>query len=264
MIALFVRHKKIGLAKIYCMENNVQILLAEDDYQYGNIIKKYLEQEGYSVTHCFDGEVAWKKFQRDDFDMCILDVMMPKKDGFTLAQEIRKRNGMVPILFISSKGLDEDRLQGFKLGGDDYMVKPFSVRELVMRVKVFLKRTLPKDLPCDGIYKIGHVRFNYEEKELTRDDSDEVFASLTKKESKVLKYLVENSNKLVKRDEILLKVWGNSSFFSSRSMDVFITRLRKHFRLEAGIELETLHNIGIRLNIPEETTTFNNKDDNQQ
>ncbi|SFD14284.1 DNA-binding response regulator, OmpR family, contains REC and winged-helix (wHTH) domain [Chitinophaga sp. CF118] len=244
------------------MESNVQILLAEDDYYYGNIIKKQLETAGYTVTHCFDGEVAWKKFQRDDFDLCILDVMMPKKDGFTLAQEIRKRNGMIPIIFISSKGLDEDRLQGFRIGGDDYMVKPFSMRELVMRIRVFIRRTLPKDLPSDGIYKIGHVRFNYEEKELSRESSDEVFASLTKKEAKVLKYLVENSNKLVKRDEILLKVWGNSSFFSSRSMDVFITRLRKHFKLESGIELETLHNIGIRLNIPEETES--NKGENQQ
>jgi DNA-binding response OmpR family regulator len=244
------------------MESNVQILLAEDDYYYGNIIKKQLEAAGYSVTHCFDGEVAWKKFQRDDFDLCILDVMMPKKDGFTLAQEIRKRNGMIPIIFISSRGLDEDRLQGFRIGGDDYLVKPFSMRELVMRIRVFIRRTLPRDLPSDGIYKIGHVRFNYEEKELTRENNEEVFASLTKKEAKVLKYLVENSNKLVKRDEILLKVWGNSSFFSSRSMDVFITRLRKHLKMESGIELETLHNIGIRLNIPEETEST--KGENQQ
>jgi len=247
--------------KLYSMESNVQILLAEDDYNYGNIIKKQLESAGWTVTLCFDGEVAWKKFQRDDYDLCILDVDMPKKDGFTLAQEIRKRNGMVPIIFISDVGLDEERLQGFRIGGDDFLVKPFSLRELVMRIKVFIRRTLPKELPCDGIYKIGHVRFNYEEKELSREDSDEVFASLTKKEAKVLKYLVENSNKLVKRDEILLKVWGNSSFFSSRSMDVFITRLRKHFKLESGIELETLHNIGIRLNIPEESAS--NKEDNQ-
>lgn len=230
------------------MVSNVQILLAEDDYQFGNIIKKQLEAEGYMVLHCFDGEVAWKKFQREDFDLCILDVTMPKKDGFTLAQDIRKKNGMIPILFISSKVRDEDRLHGFRIGGDDFLMKPFSVRELVMRIKVFLRRTLPKDVPGDGIYKIGDVRFNYEEKELTRIGGEPV-ASLTKKEAKVLRYLVENSNKLVKRDEILLKIWGNSSFFSSRSMDVFIARLRKHFRLEPNIALETLHNVGIRLNV---------------
>ncbi|HJT74517.1 MAG TPA: response regulator transcription factor [Chitinophaga sp.] len=231
------------------MVSNVQILLAEDDYQFGNIIKKQLEAEGYAVVLCFDGEVAWKKFQRDDFDLCILDVTMPKKDGFTLAQDIRKKNGMIPILFISSKVRDEDRLHSFRIGGDDFLTKPFSVRELVMRIRVFLRRTLPKDVPGDGIYKIGDVRFNYEEKELTRVGGEPV-ASLTKKEAKVLRYLVENSNKLVKRDEILLKIWGNSSFFSSRSMDVFIARLRKHFRLEPNIDLETLHNVGIRLNIP--------------
>jgi len=236
------------------MVSNVQILLAEDDYQYGNIIKKQLEAVGYSVVHCFDGEIAWKKFQRDDFDLCILDVMMPKKDGFSLAQDIRKKNGMIPILFISSKSADEDRLHGFRIGGDDFLIKPFSMRELIMRIQVFLRRTLPKDMPGDGIYKLGEeVRFNYEEKELTRVDEGEPFAVLTKKEAKVLRYLVENSNKLVKRDEILLKIWGNSSFFSSRSMDVFITRLRKHFKMEPGIALETLHNVGIRLNILENT-----------
>ncbi|SFO19338.1 DNA-binding response regulator, OmpR family, contains REC and winged-helix (wHTH) domain [Chitinophaga sp. YR627] len=233
------------------MVSNVQILLAEDDYQYGSIIKKQLEAAGYAVVHCFDGEVALKKFQRDDFDLCILDVLMPKKDGFTLAQDIRKKNGMIPILFISSKATDEDRLHGFRIGGDDFLVKPFSMRELIMRIRVFLRRTLPKDVPGDGIYKLGDdVRFNYEEKELTRAGG-EPFATLTKKEAKVLRYLVENSNKLVKRDEILLKVWGNSSFFSSRSMDVFLTRLRKHFKEEPGIALETLHNVGVRLNIPE-------------
>lgn len=233
------------------MVGNVQILLAEDDYQYGNIIKKQLEAVGYQVVHCFDGEVAWKKFQRDDFDLCILDVMMPKKDGFTLAQDIRKKNGMIPIIFVSAKSADEDRLHGFRIGGDDFLVKPFSMRELIMRIRVFLRRTLPKDVPGDGIYKLGDdVRFNYEEKEL-RKTGGEAFATLTKKEAKVLRYLVENSNKLVKRDEILLKVWGNSSFFSSRSMDVFITRLRKHFKMQPGIALETLHNVGIRLNILE-------------
>lgn len=233
------------------MESNVSILLAEDDYHYGNVVKKHLEQQGYHVVHCFDGEVAWKKFQRDDFDLVILDVVMPKRDGFSLAQDIRKRNGMIPIIFISTRSLDEDRLHGFRIGGDDYLIKPFSMKELVMRIRVFLRRTLPKEIPGDGIYRIGHVRFNYDDKELTKEDGV-LISALTKKEAKVLKYLVENSNKLVKRDEILLKVWGNSSFFSSRSMDVFITRLRKHFKLEPGIDLETLHNVGIRLNIPKD------------
>jgi DNA-binding response OmpR family regulator len=233
------------------MESNVSILLAEDDYHYGNVIKKHLETSNFHVVHCFDGEVAWKKFQRDDFDIVILNVGMPKRDGFTLATDIRKRNGMIPIIFISSRATDEDKLHGFRIGGDDYIVKPFSMKELVMRIQVFLKRTLPREIPGDGIYRIGKVRFNYEEKELTKEDG-ETIANLTKKEAKVLKYLVENSNKLVKRDEILLKVWGNSSFFSSRSMDVFITRLRKHFKMEPGIDLETLHNVGIRLNIPKD------------
>jgi two-component system, OmpR family, response regulator VicR len=229
---------------------NVQILLAEDDYLCGSTIKKHLEEVGYKVTHCYDGDVAWKKFQRDDFDVCIVNVNMPKKDGITLAQDIRKRNGVVPLIFIAAKASDEERVQGFRMGADDFLVKPFSFKELVMRVKVFLRRTLPKEMPGDGIYRIGQVNFHYEEKELVRVNETEPFATLTKKEAKVLKYLVENSNKLVKRDEILLKVWGNSSIFSSRSMDVFLTRLRKYFRLEPGVDLETLHNVGIRLNIP--------------
>lgn len=241
------------------MDSNVQILLAESDYQFGSLVKRYLDDWGFQVTYCFDGEVAWKKFQREDFDFCIIDVNMPKKDGFSLGQDIRKRNGIVPLMFTSAKGTDEERIQGFRLGADDFMVKPFSLRELVARIKVFLRRTTPHDIPADGIYHLGPLRFNFDEKELSKANEAEPFATLTKKESKVLRYLVEHRNKLVKRDDLLLKVWGNSSFFSSRSMDVFLTRLRKYFRTEPGIDLETLHNVGIRLNISRSDSELDEK-----
>lgn len=232
------------------MESPVQILLAEDDYHYGGVIKKHLEAAGYSVVHCYDGEVAWRKFQRSDFDLVLLDVVMPKKDGFTLAQDIRKKNGMIPILFLTSRAMDEDRLEGFRIGGDDYIIKPFSMRELLLRIRVFLKRSLPKNPPGGNVYRLGQLFFNYVEKELTNEQGN-LIGALTKREALLLRHLVENCNKLVKREELLLKIWGTSSFFASRSMDVFITRLRKHFKQEPGIELETLHNVGIRLNIPE-------------
>jgi DNA-binding response OmpR family regulator len=232
------------------MNRIAKILLVDDDYQFGSIIKKHLESKGFDIVHCYDGEIAWKKFQKEDFDLILLDIMMPKKDGFTLAQEIRKKNGLIPILFITSRRLDEDRLEGFRLGGDDYITKPFSIDELVARMKVFLKRSLPRPSNEESEFTLGKLTFNAESLEV-KDEKGERIGVITPREVALIRYFKANANQILKREEILLNVWGKDGFFSGRSMDVFITRMRKHFRADPQIQLETLHNVGFRLNLPE-------------
>lgn len=238
------------------MNTSARILLAEDDFRYGKVIKKHLEEAGYLVVHCFDGEVAWKRFQRDPFDICLLDIIMPKKDGFTLAQDIRKKNGLVPIMFFSSTKVEhEDKVYGFKLGADEYMIKPFSIKELLMRIRVFLRRTMAHTLnPCTT-HVVGRLKFDYE-KLLVYDQQSKVIGKMTPRESTLLRFLVNNPNKILKREDILLKLWGKEDFFTGRSMDVFMTKLRKHFKGEPRIGLETLHNVGLRLNIPMEILPY--------
>lgn len=231
------------------MIRKTQILLVDDDYHFGGIVKKHLESEGFDVVHCFDGEIAWKRFQKDDFDIILLDVMMPKKDGFTLAQDIRRKNGLIPILFITSRKLDEDRLEGFRIGGDDYITKPFSMQELVARIRVFLKRTLPRAHNEKREFTLGKLTFNVEYLNV-KDENGKVIGEITPREVELIRYFKENANQILKREEILLNVWGKDGFFSGRSMDVFITRMRKHFKADPQIQLETLHNVGFRLNIP--------------
>ncbi|KAA2240627.1 response regulator transcription factor [Chitinophaga agrisoli] len=234
------------------MSRITQILLVDDDYHFGGVVKKHLEGEGFEVVHCFDGEIAWKKFQKEAFDLILLDVMMPKKDGFTLAQEIRKKNGLIPILFITSRKLDEDRLEGFRIGGDDYITKPFSFEELVARIRVFLKRSLPRQYNESSEFTLGKLTFNAEFLNVKNEEGS-VIGTITPRELALIRYFRENANQILKREEILLNVWGKDGFFSGRSMDVFVTRMRKHFRADPQIQLETLHNVGFRLNIPEET-----------
>lgn len=232
------------------MSRVAQILLVDDDYHFGGVVKKYLESKGYAVVHCYDGEIAWKKFQKEEFDICLLDIMMPKKDGFSLAQDIRKKNGLVPILFLTSRKLDEDRLEGFRLGGDDYITKPFSMDELIARIKVFLKRSLPREASGSTEFTLGKLTFNADYLHV-KNEKGEIIGAITPREVQLIRYFKDNSNMILKREDILLKVWGKDSFFSGRSMDVFITRMRKHFKADPQIELETLHNVGFRLNIPE-------------
>ncbi len=234
------------------MSRITQILLVDDDYHFGGVVKKHLEKEGFEVVHCFDGEIAWKKFQKEAFDLILLDVMMPKKDGFTLAQEIRKKNGLIPILFITSRKLDEDRLEGFRIGGDDYITKPFSFDELIYRIRVFLKRSLPRQYNESSEFTLGKLTFNAESLNV-KNEEGEIIGTITPRELALIRYFRENANQILKREEILLNVWGKDGFFSGRSMDVFVTRMRKHFRADPQIQLETLHNVGFRLNLPEET-----------
>lgn len=245
------------------MNRIAKILLVDDDYQFGGVVKKHLESKGFDVVLCFDGEIAWKKFQKEDFDLILLDVMMPKKDGFTLAQEIRKKNGLIPILFITSRKLDEDRLEGFRLGGDDYITKPFSIDELVARIKVFLKRTLTRPHNEQNEFTLGKLTFNAESLQV-KDENGTRIGVITPRELALIRYFKENANQILKREEILLNVWGKEGFFSGRSMDVFITRMRKHFRADPQIQLETLHNVGFRLNLPEQENHQGQQEDQKE
>lgn len=221
------------------------ILLAEDDTTLSFVIKDNLLEAGYEVTTCTNGETAWQQFQKKDFDICLLDVNMPIRDGYSLAKKIRQHSDVVPIIFLTAKGLEEDKLKGFAAGADDYITKPFSMQELIMRIEVFLRRTRKLKSDIKEEFNIGKLRFNYNELKLY--DGDEII-SLTQKEADLLKFLAGNANKILKREEVLINVWGKDDYFLGRSMDVFITKLRKHFKADPGIVLETIHGVGFRLN----------------
>ncbi len=227
------------------MQSKAKVLLAEDDTSLAFVIKDNLEEEGYDVTWCADGEAALQQFQKNGFDICLLDVMMPVKDGFTVAKKIRQKSDMVPILFLTAKSLEQDKLEGFKTGADDYITKPFSIKELLMRMDVFLRRTKKMHSDETAEFKIGKLRFLYNSLKLYNDEEE---FSLTQREADLLKFFCEHNNKVLKREEILLNVWGKDDYFLGRSMDVFITRLRKHFKADPDIILETIHGIGFRLN----------------
>lgn len=227
------------------MNSKAKVLLAEDDTSLAFVIKDNLEEDGYDVTWCADGEAALQQFQKNGYDICLLDVMMPVKDGFTVAKKIRQKSDVVPILFLTAKSLEQDKLDGFKTGADDYITKPFSMKELLMRMDVFLRRT--KKMHSDEVkeYKIGNLRFLYNNLKIYSGEEE---FSLTQREADLLKFFCDHSNKVLKREEILLNVWGKDDYFLGRSMDVFITRLRKHFKADPNVILETIHGIGFRLN----------------
>ncbi len=183
-----------------------------------------------------------------NFDICLLDVMMPNKDGFAVARKIRQMTDVIPILFITARSLEEDRIRGFETGADDYISKPFSMPELLMRIEVFLRRTRKMYSEKTINYIIGNLRFSYTDLKLT-DGKDEF--NLTQKEADLLKFLCEHPNRILKREEVLLNVWGKDDYFLGRSMDVFVTKLRKHFKAEKEVNLETIHGVGFRFNVPD-------------
>ena len=224
-----------------------KVLLAEDDLGLGYVIKDNLSDAGYDVVLCPDGQAAIDKFDKNEFDICLLDVMMPNKDGFAVAKKIRQQSDMVPILFLTAKSLEEDRIRGFETGADDYIIKPFSMQELLMRMDVFLRRTKKMHSEIAVSFNVGNLRFSYTDLQLSI--GKETF-NLTQKEADLLKFLCEHSNRILKREEVLLNVWGKDDYFLGRSMDVFITKLRKYFKTDPNINLETIHGIGFRFNVP--------------
>jgi DNA-binding response OmpR family regulator len=222
-----------------------KILYAEDDETLAFLTKDNLEQS-YEVTHCCDGESALEAFKSTPFDICILDIMMPKKDGFELAEAIRKLNSDIPIIFLSAKTLKEDRIKGLRLGADDYLVKPFSIEELLLKIEIFLKRSQKSSLSENNNYTIGKYQFdskNY----LVFTDTEKI--SLTQREAELLKLFLDNKNVVLKREEILKSLWGNDDYFMGRSLDVFISRLRKILANEKGIAIENLHGIGFKFSL---------------
>jgi len=224
----------------------IKILLAEDDPDLGSLLAQYLEMQGFVVSLARDGEEAWGLFQKSGYTICILDVMMPKMDGFEVAEKISRNSPDTPFIFLTAKSLKEDRIRGLKIGADDYICKPFEVDELVLRINNILKRTGIQD---DNEFKIGQASFNFQELLLVTPEESH---KLTLKEGMLLKYFLQHENKLVKREEILTEVWGENDYFLGRSMDVFVSRLRKFLACEETVTIETVRGTGFifRLRMP--------------
>lgn len=231
------------------METKAKVLLVEDDSSLAFLIKDSLEENGYEVFYGSDGVEGYQLFMKHNVDICLLDVMMPKRDGITLAGQIRKKNEKVPILFLTAKTMDEDRIAGFKAGGDDYITKPFNMEELLLRIKVFLKHTQDNTEDEQVIFQLGNVTFDSQNLVL-REGEKEI--QLTQKESDLLRYLCLNANTVVKRDDVLMNVWGKDDYFLGRSMDVFMTKIRKYIKDIEGVELQTIHGVGFKMVVEEE------------
>lgn len=224
-----------------------RLLLAEDDFDFAAILKQYLELHQFEVIWAENGEIALDYFKNQTFDICVFDVMMPKMDGFSLAEKIITINPEIPFIFLTARKLKEDKIIGLKLGADDYIVKPFEVDELVLRLQNILKRIEQKrSLDGNNIIEIGSYIFDNER--LTLNNKNHV-QQLTEMESSLIEYLYLNHNQLLKRDQILMSVWKKDDYFSGRSMDVFISRLRKYFNSDPKIKIESVRNIGLEFKI---------------
>ena len=225
----------------------VKILLVEDDLNLGLIISDHLKSDGYAVSLCNNGVEAMQRFNEVKFHLCIFDVMLPRKDGFTLTRDIRKTNSEIPILFLSARGMTEDKVEGFNAGGDDYLSKPFSIEELQLRIKALLKRVNIKvDEKEQTNYLLGIFVFDTENQTLVSNDQ---VKTLTKKEVQILKILFKYKNQVVSREVILNAVWGQNDYFIGRSLDVFITKLRKYLREDPKILISNIHGVGFKFEI---------------
>ena len=224
----------------------MKILLLEDDANLGFILQEHLELEKYSVKLCTNGEDGLKAFRACAYDLCLVDVMMPKKDGFAFAREVRKSDQSTPLIFLTAKSLKEDRIEGFKIGCDDYVTKPFSMEELMLRIRAVLKRAkpAPEPQPAAGPIRIGKYVFNHELQTLQFKDDKK---NLTSREADLLRLLCDRMNNVLERDGALRVLWGSDSFFNGRSMDVFISRLRKYLQKDRNVEILNVHGKGFKL-----------------
>jgi len=229
------------------MFKNLKILLVEDDANLGLLLSEYLKAKGFPVTLKQDGNQGYEEYIRGDYNFLILDVMVPEKDGFTLAREIREIDEAIPILFLTAKSMKEDKLEGFKAGGDDYVTKPFSMEELLARIQAILKRAGQKNESDAGPYTIGRFVFDPENRLLKGNNAE---IKLTTKENDLLKLLNKNSNTILDRNYALKKIWGDDSYFNGRSMDVYITKLRKHLKPDPSIQIINEHGKGFKLIVP--------------
>lgn len=227
------------------MKKKTKILLAEDDKNLGSVLKTYLEVKGFQTTLSVDGKEALENFKRNEFDFCILDIMMPVMDGFTLAKEIRKLDKNIPFLFLTAKSMQEDKIHGFEVGADDYLTKPFSMEELLMRIKAIIRRAEEsKDQSGERKFTFGKYLFDYNRQMLNFGKKQQ---KLTSKEAELLKLLCENMNNVLDRSVALNKIWYDDSYFNARSMDVYITKLRKYLKEDPTVELINVHGVGFKL-----------------
>ncbi len=221
----------------------INILLAEDDINLGSLLEQYLKAKNYEVDLCADGEIAYKNFRNSDYDICILDVMMPKIDGFTLAQDIKILNPNMPIIFLTAKTLKDDVLEGFKLGADDYITKPFNMEELIFRIEAVLRRKGSPE-PEKSLYELGKIAFDPNKQQLFANSKE---IKLTTKESELLKMLCDNINGVLERNYALKAIWKDDNYFNARSMDVYITKLRKILKAEERLQIINVHGKGYKL-----------------
>lgn len=228
-----------------------KILLVEDDQNFGDVLRSYLEMHDYDVTLATDGAQGLESYHRGEYNLCIFDVMMPKKDGFTLAREIREKDTDMPIIFLTAKALKEDVLQGFKIGADDYITKPFNSEELLLRIQAILKRSSQRAEPKEELkeFNIGRYHFNYPLRVLTYDigGKEEETEKLSPKEAQLLRLFAMYLNDILPRSEALTKIWGEDNYFTARSMDVFVTKLRKYLKRDENIEIVNIHGNGFQL-----------------
>ncbi len=233
-------------------DSKPSILLVEDDQNFGDVLKSYLEMNDFDITLRTDGEKGKDAFDEGDFDLCILDVMMPRKDGFTLAREIREEDKRTPIIFLTAKALNEDIVRGLKIGADDYITKPFNSEELLLRVQAILKRSQNGSLEEEDSrteFEFGNFTFDFPLRTLTYkpDEGEERVSKLSPKEAQLLRLFCLNLNNVLTRSEALTKIWGEDNYFTARSMDVFVTKLRKYLKIDDGIEIVNIHGNGFQL-----------------
>jgi DNA-binding response OmpR family regulator len=227
-----------------------KILLVEDDQNFGDVLKSYLEMHDYDVTLAPDGVAGLESFKRGSFDLCIFDVMMPRKDGFTLAKEVREKDKDMPIIFLTAKNLKEDILEGFKIGADDYLAKPFNSEELLLRIQAILRRVNKGPDKEDEVkeYQVGEYHFNYPLRILTwQGGNGTEKEKLSPKEAHLLKMFCQHKNDVLTRSEALAKIWGEDNYFTARSMDVFVTKLRKYLSKDPNLQIMNIHGNGFRL-----------------
>jgi len=232
-------------------EESKSILLVEDDQNFGDVLRSYLEMHEYTVELAKDGEEGLIKYNTGDYALCIFDVMMPKKDGFTLAKEIREKDKEIPIIFLTAKSLKEDVLEGFKIGADDYITKPFNSEELLLRVQAILRRSGSRPEPEEEVkeFNLGDYHFNYPLRILTHTGADGIVHkdNLSPKEAHLLRMFCTHKNDVLARSKALTKIWGEDNYFTARSMDVFVTKLRKYLKRDEKLEIVNIHGNGFRL-----------------
>ena len=227
-----------------------KILLVEDDFNLGIVIQDFLSLEGYSVHLCRDGKEGLQKFNKNEYDVCLLDVMLPEKDGYEIAEDIRKVNKEIPIIFLTAKSNPEDKVKGFKAGGDDYITKPFNREEFLLRIKAILRRANNdfEDDENEGLIKLNSFELDFKNLKLSHPKEDK---KLTKRETAILKLLCENRNKVIERSLVLNLIWGDDNYFNGRSLDVFITKLRKYLAHDETISINNIHGVGFKLELNE-------------